>query len=1711
MGCPDKEQSAPAPPPEDTWEDICIDDDHDGYGLQCDKGSDCDDSDETIFEGCAACAKPNEGCECSSDSAPLDCTLSKEITSDGTLLCKTGTRYCRDSKWSGCEGVKTFSAPPPSKLLASSLIDPDAGLVICSSCSPDCYQVDETPASDAGYGDGSLAPGAGGGITISRRVVDGDGGLIGDSSSGPQTDSGLLDDPDCIPGTAPDFDCDGIPDAFDPLPGSPPFSSDHNTIFMDLAPGDTQEETFEVRFYLNTADIYLYLDMTGSMDGEKNNLIASLRDGNYMANAGVGVECSDRNFNGSTSDEEYLKNEGIAGNLACMIRDSRLGAGWHRDLPLPKADAMGFAFGPHDFEAFQHEQDITSDVNSVLTSLGRFATRGGINRPEGGILGLYALTTGGGFYMGWNRPGNMPRTGCPTGTWGYPCFRDDAVPIVIWMTDAPITNGPSPAEGIFERTNQGNQYNWTRDQPINWDSQALEIETGTGSAYIPVDKTHEDFASALDLGDINNSFKTYFVDTTGMASNITYNSLVNAPTATFLSGGSVCMGGTVAWSTTQTAPDTVFKFRVTENEPITISTKGSRWRPAIAIVDARRIAGTQPFVAPTTANALPTAPYNLGTLDLTKPTLISGTTAGASSVFSRDALGCLASNTGSSDKQGAVVLKFNLPSDATNLKFTSDMNSAVATTLFSGRPMVPTDAAMSSSTAYINATSRTKNVNDEINAYNLGNLTGAYRRFTGGDTTDTDLNADYSAAMFANVGNCTNPTIPQSPTGTARDAVWDFSLSAATHVRIETGGDNATLVAGFDHMIGLVSRTAVGHAVTGNITDATAYPILPSEMPSGQYDWLQYTGALAGTAATYLQSEVGPFVVTPTATDCNNATGATSATTQAVFVMDVTTTKTYQFDTAGSGASNWISLHKDNADVQRSATATNANNSGGVMALAGIDEQSVFVTGGTLATHGTLAVDYAAKYVDMGCDATTTNGGRDVVYSFTVASAQTVDLTLGATAGTPFVPGEPAFNGRLAVFRNSISNANRVAGGCDDPTTGTTGYGYSISNLSVSPGNTYLVVVKAVTAGTLTTPQGYTYGLWIRDTTFNSHFVTCDYGSQLHVASVRAAKITRSLTPGRYYVVVKGTNASSYRLNVRIPPSAEPTLMDCNHDGVGTRRSVIDRTLPAGNYSVILRGYSQDVNGTYNLYIRDVDAAPTPISCGYDANGILGPATPLTQTLAARDGSGNLIDYYMVMRGNNSTGGYAIRIDPQGATDGMADTQCAYDNVNMVYSRATPVAYSVTTDVNSAEWTGTLPLGEYYAVVKGYDATATVGTYAKNEDYGPTQFTIGDQLHFEGLGQLAAPRWLGTNGDGADGVRKALLDRNVRVIMVDSTQGSGDNAFYSDQQGKIIASATGAVATDGTPLFFKINSDGTGLGTAIVDAVNQLAGNLAMDVGVRLVESPDSPAPKHFNIRIEAVDGAGDGCRPPVDTDLDAEHLPDTHVKCIPGAVPRFKISMSNPVAPNNVPRNRADAQGGYNMRLELIGDGQFVVDSIPIYIIPDDVILEAGDARYDESAVYEQSFDSHGCFGNEAPLWRDLQWSADIPSGTTVTWNICTADTAAELPGCTLQLAASVQTGSDCINDSNCPGGYCNAGKVCEYVLGPICSSTSDCGINGECNMGRCRYTKNPMDVKPALVRGLQGKAYARMQVIMSANAERNHAPTIYNWGLKYTCSAQE
>ena len=88
---------------------LCVDEDDDGFGVDCPREPrDCDDQDPTITDECFRCVSPNDGCPCEAGLKPMDCTPPRIKVKGGFLVCREGTRYCRDQTWSVCEVIGEY-------------------------------------------------------------------------------------------------------------------------------------------------------------------------------------------------------------------------------------------------------------------------------------------------------------------------------------------------------------------------------------------------------------------------------------------------------------------------------------------------------------------------------------------------------------------------------------------------------------------------------------------------------------------------------------------------------------------------------------------------------------------------------------------------------------------------------------------------------------------------------------------------------------------------------------------------------------------------------------------------------------------------------------------------------------------------------------------------------------------------------------------------------------------------------------------------------------------------------------------------------------------------------------------------------------------------------------------------------------------------------------------------------------------------------------------------------------------------------------------------------------------------------------------------------------------------------------------------------------------------------------------------------------------
>ncbi|MDD9968663.1 MAG: PPC domain-containing protein, partial [Myxococcales bacterium] len=696
---------------------------------------------------------------------------------------------------------------------------------------------------------------------------------------------------------------------------------------------------------------------------------------------------------------------------------------------------------------------------------------------------------------------------------------------------------------------------------------------------------------------------------------------------------------------------------------------------------------------------------------------------------------------------------------------------------------------------------------------------------------------------------------------------------------------------------------------------------------------------------------------------------------------------------------------------------------------------------------------------------------------------------------------------------------------------------------NVQQGTDYYLVVKGDTAG-----DAGPYDVIIEDalstagTAANTPIACTDSSSTLQT----------TIPPGDYFAVVKGTAGSEGDYILSLADGA--ALMDanrlaCDDDGGPNGTSAIEADLMPGSYWVVVKGDGPADSGNYQLNVRDLDT--------FDDNRLAcsGPTAGSRVETSLSAGQ----DYTLLMKGTDGEqGAYNVKMyDADNLTAGGSLLGCSDNNGTL---------------------SQTLSEGVYYLALKG----DRIG------DRGVFQFDMGDTAVTSGTNRTYNPPvWTQNRSVGINGTVEALNEAGMIVLPVMS--GGGSDAL---NQARGLATATGAVLSDGTPIVKQINADGSGLGDDLVTAVADLAQNLTLDIGVRAVYEPDAGA-SGFVIGVTPVAGSP-GC--------DAWPTATLQTNCLPGSTPQFDVTFQNPGgAP--VPDNPTDPLGGYHFRLELVGNGQYVLDSVPVYIIPDaaagppppnsvamsgqytrdmvatgcSYLLIEGEgsasdacsdgADNDGDGLADRGVDTDGdgtyeippdpdcapgscsdgldndgdgdtdaadssCRTNQFPNWTDLFFDADLPPGTSISFEACSAETEAALDGCSFGTVATVvSNGATCVVSGDCLGldvggvtrdGYCTSGGRCQFIdpqtSRPFCLSDADCDIGNyqgheirsSCDLttNECVYSTVPANIGAALELGTNLQPYLRSRVTLYSNSTASYAPTLYDFWITYECT---
>lgn len=214
---------------------------------------------------------------------------------------------------------------------------------------------------------------------------------------------------------------------------------------LDFEMGDLTAD-LSTEAQLAVADVLFLVDVTGSMSQEIDNIQRRLRDR-------------------------------IVPGIAEEIPDVGIGVAYFADFPYGD-------FGLDDDVPFRLLWPITSDPIEAQAAVDQLPVLDGNDGPESQVEALYQVATGEGFG---SFPDYLvdPSFGCPTGGSGYPCFRREALPVVLMFTDAPFHNGPN---GVYP------YHNIPDGTPHSW-QQAVDALGELGVSFIGLDS-----AGFTDLG-----------------------------------------------------------------------------------------------------------------------------------------------------------------------------------------------------------------------------------------------------------------------------------------------------------------------------------------------------------------------------------------------------------------------------------------------------------------------------------------------------------------------------------------------------------------------------------------------------------------------------------------------------------------------------------------------------------------------------------------------------------------------------------------------------------------------------------------------------------------------------------------------------------------------------------------------------------------------------------------------------------------------------------------------------------------------------------------------------------------------------------------------------------------------------------------------------------------------------------------------------------
>jgi hypothetical protein len=234
--------------------------------------------------------------------------------------------------------------------------------------------------------------------------------------------------------------------------------------------GPEERRTLDFGTDIHVADVFFLVDTTGSMGLVLDGLRASIAT--------------------------------MIPRIAATIPDVQIGLGRFDDF------AGAYGCDPYGCGAFGVDvilevlQTLTDDSSLAEAAAGRLDLHSGGDGPECQVEALYQTMTGEGVGI------YLPAApACPPGRWGYPCFREGSLPIIVLASDADMHNGPP---GTLASSYVG--------VPAHvWDDAIRELN-GRGAKLVGLDTSssgrpyHDLTATLLATGSVDGSGAPFYIE-----------------------------------------------------------------------------------------------------------------------------------------------------------------------------------------------------------------------------------------------------------------------------------------------------------------------------------------------------------------------------------------------------------------------------------------------------------------------------------------------------------------------------------------------------------------------------------------------------------------------------------------------------------------------------------------------------------------------------------------------------------------------------------------------------------------------------------------------------------------------------------------------------------------------------------------------------------------------------------------------------------------------------------------------------------------------------------------------------------------------------------------------------------------------------------------------------------------------------------------------